>query len=81
MGEPVTLRRHLWFAWSEPNYSLRERLDRTAELLGYAFVHHLPRRLAYWSYIDSSVRYTLPSEEVPAVTYAAILERFPREKL
>jgi hypothetical protein len=65
--------------WTIPAMSLRERLSRTGELVLMTTAHHLPRRLAYWSFIDTGVRHIGDTEEVPAVTYAVLLERAGRQ--
>jgi hypothetical protein len=61
--------------WTLPSLSFRERLSRTVEWALFRTAHHLPRRLAYWSYIDTSIRYVKDDEEVPAVPFAVILDR------
>jgi hypothetical protein len=57
------------------NYGLRERLGRTGEAFMRGLAHRLPRRLAYWSLIDSGVRYTEPHEVVLDVPFTVVLER------
>jgi len=63
--------------WSIPAMSLRERLRRTWDewfLRGLA--HRLPRRLAYWSFIDVGGRHTGGGNEVVTeVPYMTVLNR------
>jgi hypothetical protein len=61
--------------WTLRGMSLRERLNRTGELAVQTLAHHLPRKLAYWSFIDSGVRAIGPREEVPDVRYIDLLKR------
>jgi len=61
--------------WTLRGMSLRERLNRTGELVLIKIAHHLPRRLAYRSYIDTGVRHIRDDEVVPEVTYMDILQR------
>lgn len=61
--------------WTMRHMELRERLRRTSEWAWAAAAHRLPRRLAYWSYIDTGVRHIKGDEIVPEVTYTEILGR------
>lgn len=61
--------------WTMPTLSLRERLSRTAEAAWRGAARRLPRRLAYWSLIDSGVRHMEADEVVPEVPFTVILER------
>lgn len=61
--------------WTLPTMTLRERLARTSEWGWRTLAHRLPRRLAYWSWIDSTVRHIEPDEVVPEVTAMTVLER------
>lgn len=69
--------------WTIPAMSLRERLRRTWDewfLRGLA--HRLPRRVAYWSFIDTGSRYLGGgSEIVTEVPYTEVLERFDRAEM
>lgn len=65
--------------WTLRGMSLRERVNRTGECAMRAVAHRLPRRLAYWSFIDSGVRYMNPSEVVPEVPFMDVLSRFGDE--
>lgn len=60
--------------WTMPGMLLRERLSRTAEWFWRSAAHHLPRRLAYWSFIDTGVR-TIGNDVVPDVRYMDLLAR------
>lgn len=60
--------------WTITNMSLRERLSRTYEAFWRWLAHRLPRKLAYWSYIDTGVRH-MGNDVVPDVAYVTILER------
>ncbi|MGH3499830.1 MAG: hypothetical protein ACRDQA_02835 [Nocardioidaceae bacterium] len=65
--------------WTIGGMTLRERLRRTYdEWLLPGLAHRLPRRLAYWSYIDTGVRHIGSSEIVPDVRYADLLDRMSR---
>lgn len=61
--------------WTLPGLPLRERLNRTGEALLRGLAHRLPRRLAYWSLIDSGVRHMRHDEVVPEVTFMDVLQR------
>lgn len=63
--------------WTLPAATLREKLSRTREWAWRSAAHRLPRRLAYWSFIDSGVRLIRPDELVPEARYTELLERFP----
>lgn len=63
--------------WTLRGMSLRERLNRTGEAFVRAVAHRLPRRLAYWSFIDSGVRHMRSDEVVPKVHYMDLLQRMP----
>jgi hypothetical protein len=56
-------------------FTIRERLHRTREIFWRGFAHRLPRKLAFWSFIDSGVRYMKSDEVVPEVTYTDLLQR------
>lgn len=60
-------------------YPLAEKLNRTGEWAMRAIAHRLPRRLAYWSLIDSGVRHMRSDEVVPDVTFMDVLERAGKE--
>jgi hypothetical protein len=61
--------------WTIGAMSFRERLNRTGELAMRTLAHRLPRKLAYWSFIDTGVRYIQPDEIVPEVHYTDLLQR------
>lgn len=61
--------------WTLRGMSLRERLNRTGEWTIQAAAHRLPRRLAYWSFIDTGVRHMRSDEVVPEVRYTDLLQR------
>lgn len=61
--------------WTLRGMALRERLNRTVEAFWMSLAHRLPRPLAYWSFIDSGVRYMRDDEIVPEVHYAELLQR------
>lgn len=62
--------------WTIPAMTVRERMRRTGELAIQSLAHRLPRRLAYWSFIDSGARYIKSDEVVPDVRYTELLDRF-----
>jgi hypothetical protein len=64
-----------WTIWTIPAMTLRERLNRTGVWAVMEIAHRLPRRLAYWSLIDTGVRYMNSDEVVPEVTYMDVLQR------
>lgn len=64
--------------WTMPSYSLRERIRNTGEWALIKLAHHLPRKLAYRSFIDTGARYIEDHETVPSVYYVDILQRFGR---
>lgn len=61
--------------WTFPGLPLPERIDRTKEWGWRTLAHRLPRRLAYWSLIDSGVRAMRSDEIVPEVLYMDVLTR------
>lgn len=64
--------------WTISDMRLRERLSRTGEWALRELAHLMPRRLAYWSFIDTGARYT-QKDIVPDVTFMTILERFGKD--
>lgn len=64
--------------WTMRYMSLRERLNRTSEWFWRTLAHRLPRKLAYWSFIDSGVRVIKDDEVVPDMLYVTLLERLDR---
>jgi hypothetical protein len=65
--------------WTLHGMTLRERLSRTGEAFVHGLAHRLPRRIAYWSFIDTGVRHMRSDEIVPEVRYMDLLERVGRE--
>ena len=65
--------------WTLPGMAFAERLRRTRDSALLALAHRLPRRLAYWSFIDTGVRHVGGSEIVPEVAYMTILQRIGDE--
>jgi hypothetical protein len=62
--------------WTMRGMTLAERLRRTRECGWRSLAHHLPRTLAYWSYIDTGARMmNKPGDVVPDVRYMDLLER------
>lgn len=61
--------------WTLPGLPLRERLDRQGEAIMRGIAHRLPRRLAYWSLIDSGVRHMGGNEVIPEVPFMDVLQR------
>lgn len=61
--------------WTLRSMRLRERFNRTGEWSLMAIAHRLPRRLAYWSFIDSGVRAMGDHDVVPEVRYTDLLQR------
>jgi hypothetical protein len=63
--------------WTIRAMTLRERLHRTGEWALREMAYRMPRRLAYWSFIDTGARYTANDNlPIPEITYFTILERF-----
>ena len=58
--------------WTLRGMPLRERLARTVEWAVQSAAHRLPRRLAYWSYIDTTARYTFDHPTAPVVELPAL---------
>lgn len=56
----------------------RERLRRTEECFWRSLAHRLPRRLAYWSFIDSGVRTIRSNEIVPEARFTDLLQRLEK---
>ena len=61
--------------WTMPAMTLRERLRRTSEWAWHLTARHLPRRLAYWSFIDTGARMTSTREVVPEVRFMDLAAR------
>jgi hypothetical protein len=61
--------------WTLRGMPLRERINRTNEAAVRWLAHRLPRKLAYWSFIDTGVRHIAGSEIVPEVRYMDLLDR------
>lgn len=64
--------------WTLPGMRLRERLNRTGEWALRAIAHRPPRRLAYYSFIDSGVR-VIGNDVVPNARYMDLLARLDKE--
>ncbi len=64
--------------WTIPAMTLHERLSRTTECAVRAIAHRLPRRLAYWSFIDTAARHIGPDDVVPDVRVVDVLSRADR---
>jgi hypothetical protein len=64
--------------WTLRGMSFHERLNRTGEAFIRSLAHRLPRRLAYWSFIDSGVRYMRSDEVVSEVPYMDLLQRMDK---
>ena len=64
--------------WTLRGMALHERLNRTNEWVLLGIAHRLPRRLAYWSFIDSGVRAMEDTDVVPDVRYMDLLQRMER---
>lgn len=60
-------------------YPMSEKLHRTREWVWRRFAHMLPRKVAYWSLIDSGIRYMggpfNPHEVIPDVPFMTVLQR------
>jgi hypothetical protein len=67
-----------WTIWTLPAMPLRERLGRTREWAALWVAHRLPRRLAYWSFIDSVGRYTGGDDVIPEIRAMDVLQRMDR---
>ena len=65
--------------WTLRGMPLGERLDRTGEWIVQTIAHRMPRRLAYWSYIDSTARYSSrnPNAIVPSIAALDVIAEFP----
>lgn len=61
--------------WTLRGMTFRERLNRTGDALAHGMAHHLPRKIAYWSFIDTGVRLIRNDEVVPEVRYTDLLSR------
>ena len=64
--------------WTLRGMTFRERVSRTGEVAIQKIAHHLPRRIAYWSLIDTGVRHIKSNEVVPDVRFTTILDRAER---
>ena len=65
--------------WTLRGMPIRERFARTGEWLIQSAAHRLPRRLAYWSYIDSTARHSMrhPNAIVPDIAALDVIAHFP----
>lgn len=52
--------------WTMPAMDLRERLRRTGVWALMTLAHRMPRRLAYWTFIDVYARHTIEHPQVIA---------------
>lgn len=66
--------------WTWPGLPLKERLERTKEAFWRGLAHRLPRKLAYWSYVDTGARFIARDEVVPDVRYTEIFERMATDQ-
>ena len=67
--------RELHTIWTLPASDTTERLRRTRDALAREVAHRLPRRLAYWSLVDTIVRHTGATEAPHEVGAVALLDR------
>lgn len=61
--------------WTWHGLTLHERLSRTSELFWRTLARHLPKRLAYWSFIVTGGGLMTSDEVVPEVRYTDLLAR------
>lgn len=61
--------------WTLPAMSMTERMRRTRDALVAMLAHRLPRRLAYYSFIDTGARHMASSEIVPEALFMTLLAR------
>jgi hypothetical protein len=59
-------------------YPIGEILKRLSEWAWMGISRRLPRKLAYYSFIDSGTRYMPKDEVVPEVRYMDVLNRMPK---
>jgi hypothetical protein len=59
-------------------YPISEISNRLQEWAWREAAHRLPRRLAYWSFIDSGIRALGPNDVVPEARYMDLLERLEK---
>ena len=59
--------------WPLRHMTLRERLRRTADLLDMTIAAHLPRRVAYWAYIQQGSKAMPPNQVVPDARFMDLL--------
>ena len=64
--------------WTIPAMSVTERLRRTRDAATLWTAHRLPRRLAYWSLIDTGARHMRahPTAVMPQIRYDEVLRDF-----
>lgn len=53
----------------------RYELEKLDEKFWLWLARHLPRKLAYWSYVVQGTRHIRNDEEVPAANYSELLRR------
>jgi hypothetical protein len=61
--------------WTLRGMAFRERLNRTSEAGILWLAAHLPRRLAYWSFIVTANRAMKSTDVVPEVRFMDMLQR------
>jgi hypothetical protein len=61
--------------WTLRAMTMRERLNQTGEWAVMILAHRLPRKLAYWSFIDTGVRYMDKDDTVPDVHFMTLVKR------
>lgn len=63
--------------WTMPAMALRERLRRTADWVDLKVAAHLPKRVAYWSFILTGTKAMGNDIVIPEALYVDLLERIP----
>lgn len=58
-------------------WEFRYQLDKFEERIWLWIARRLPKRLAYWSFINSGVSVIKDNEVVPEVEYVTVLQRLP----
>lgn len=61
--------------WTLPACSLKEKLRRSRDEVWRRVAHRLPKKLAYFSLLDTGARHIKGDEVVPAVPFMRVAER------
>lgn len=64
--------------WTLRGLPIQERFNRTGEWLCRSIAHKLPKKIAYWSFIDTTCKFTVinPNAIVPDIRVMDVIKEF-----